>query len=167
MNDMTPAPIVVIGQGNDYRGDDGAGPEVIRKLKEGDIGIDDRVTFIAGPIDIADIIDRWQNTALTIFVDAVFSKGTPGQIHIFHPLVSPLPEEWTAPVSTHDAPPFTQALELGRTLKRLPRELIVYGIEGQDYTHKTELTPTVNRAVMRVVDLISEKIIMFLSETHN
>lgn len=163
---MTPAPIVVIGQGNDYRGDDGAGPEVIRKLKEGDIGIDDRVTFIAGPIDIADIIDRWQNTALTIFVDAVFSQGTPGQIHVFQPLVSPLLEEWTAPVSTHDAPPFTQALELGRTLKRLPRQLIVYGIEGQDCTHRTELTPAVNRAVMRVVNLISEKIKLFLSETY-
>ena len=160
---MTPVPVVVIGQGNDYRGDDGAGPEVIRRLKNLLPDYDNQVALIAGPLDMADIIERWQDTALTIFVDAVSSQNPPGKIHVFHPLVSPIPEEFGIQLTTHDAPPFTRALELGQALNRLPRQLVVYCIEIRDMTHKIGLTAEVDQAVDRIVDTISETIRQFLS----
>ncbi|MBN2227597.1 MAG: hydrogenase maturation protease [candidate division Zixibacteria bacterium] len=162
---MPAAPVVIIGQGNEFRGDDGAGPEVIRRLKTRGVDRDNRVAVITGPLDVVGIINEWQNTALTIFIDAVLAQGPPGKIHTFHPLISPIPEAMGTLLSTHDTPPFTKALELGQAIDRLPHELVVYCIEGQNLTHKIGLTAEVDQAVDRIVDMISETIRQFLSGT--
>jgi len=47
-----------------------------------------------------------------------------------------------------------EAIELARALKRLPRRLILYGIEGKSFGLGGELSPDVKEAAPRVADRI-------------
>lgn len=52
--------------------------------------------------------------------------------------------------STHDFG-LVEAIELSRALNRFPRELIVYGVEGQDFEAGTDLSPAMELAINNVV----------------
>ncbi len=158
-----PASVIIIGQGNEFRGDDGVGPEVIRRLKALQLKTKARVKLIPGPLDIAKIIELWDGAKLAIFIDAAISEYPPGTIHSFSPLVTPMPEELQIQSTTHDTPAVTKAVELGRALGRLPKELIVYCIEGRDFSPKTEMTPEVKKAVGAVIENIKKSLHIFLS----
>ncbi len=164
MTETSPVSVVIIGQGNEFRGDDGAGPEVIRRLKAIKFKSRARVKLFSGPVDIARIIEFWDGAKLAIFIDAAISDNPPGTIHIFSPLTSPIPEELQIQSTTHDAPSVTQAVELGRALGRLPKELIVYAIDGREFSSKAGIIAEVEKAVGLVVENISQKLHHFLSE---
>ena len=126
---------LVIGIGNAARGDDAAGLIVARRLggleHEGD------------PVALLDI---WRGADVAVVIDAVSSGATPGTIHHFDVTAAPLPAQLRGSSSTH-ALGLAEAIELGRTLGRLPTRLLVYGIEGERFEAGTELTPAVAAAV--------------------
>jgi hydrogenase maturation protease len=51
-----------------------------------------------------------------------------------------------------------EAVELSRVLGRLPGSLIVFGIEGEDYSLGAELSPAVHLVVPLVVEAILAEI---------
>ncbi|MGZ4244637.1 MAG: hydrogenase maturation protease, partial [Solirubrobacteraceae bacterium] len=64
-----PADVVVIGVGNELRGDDGAGPLVMRRLR--DAGLE--VAVCHGGTEL---LDLWHGASAAILVDAV-ATGAP------------------------------------------------------------------------------------------
>ena len=50
------------------------------------------------------------------------------------------------------------AVELARALGRLPERVVVYGIEGADFTAGAGLSTQVAAAVQRVVDELEEEV---------
>ena len=125
---------MVIGVGNPWRHDDGAGLEVAR-----------RVGGVMHEGDCTRLVDAWAGQDEVAVVDATSSGGPPGAVYRFAASDRPLPE---VPLrsSTH-AFGVADAVELGRALGRLPRELRVYAIEGVDFGIGQGLTPDVERAV--------------------
>ena len=134
---------LVIGLGNSFRGDDGAGPAVARGLVD---QVPARVRAYEG--EPVGLIEEWTADDAVIVVDAVSSGAPPGTIHRLDPLSQPIPAALSQG-STH-AFGLAETIELARALDRLPDRLAVYGIEGGRFTAGQELSPAVARAVESV-----------------
>lgn len=145
---MSDAPVtaVVAGIGNGLRGDDGVGPAVADRLGTA-LGVGVRV--IAPVDDPLVLIDAWDRLPLAIVIDAVVSGAPAGTVHELE-VGGSLPSMFRR-LSTHLFS-VAQVIELGTVLHRMPRRLVVVGVEAADMTQgRTELTPAVAAAVDVVV----------------
>ena len=122
----------MIGVGNAWRRDDGAGAAVAEAL--GGLYTDDP----------SRLLDLWAGAEHAIVVDAAASGAPPGTIRCFDAAAGPLPAGVAR--STH-AFGVADAIELARTLGRLPARLEVYAIEGADFHAGAGLSSAVARAV--------------------
>lgn len=143
---------LVIGVGNAYRGDDGAGIAVARKLAAQRLpGV--RVMEMNG--EGTSLVEAWKDAPSVLLVDAVSSGAVPGTIHRFEAQVGPLPTGLEHR-SSHSFG-VAEAVEVARALGRLPSHMVVYGIEGGLFAPGQGLSPEVERAVEEVASrLISE-----------
>ena len=133
---------LVIGLGNAARGDDAAGLTVAR-----------RVGGLEHEGDPVALLDVWREADVAVVIDAVSSGAAPGTVHRFDATAAQLPAQLRGSSSTH-ALGLAEAIELGRTLGRLPGQLIVYGIEGERFEAGAELTPAVAAAVEAVAGAV-------------
>ena len=79
-------------------------------------------------------------------------SAEPGRIHRLDLAAGPLPGE-VARSSTH-AFGVAEAVELARSLGRLPRCLVAYLVEGENFAVGAPLSPVVAKAVDEVVERI-------------
>jgi len=140
----------IIGCGNRDRGDDQAGIVVARRLR--DLGFEAETH--SG--DALALLDRWRSDDDVIVVDAVVSGAPLGTIRLWD--VAPLGEELPdfaadGAVSSH-AFDIRKAIELGRTLGKLPSRLRIWGIEGRQFERGARISP----AVLGAVDLVIQRI---------
>jgi hydrogenase maturation protease len=133
---------LVIGVGNADRGDDGAGPAVVRALT-GRVGNDMRL--VTEPGDAASLIATWNGAEHVIAVDASVGDATPGTIRRFDATKEPLPAAVGA-LSSHGFG-LAAALELARALNELPPRCTVYAIAGKNFSPGAPLSPAVAAAV--------------------
>lgn len=131
----------VIGVGNAWRRDDGAGPELARRCGG-------RSTS-----DPSELLDLWEGADWAIVVDAAASGAPPGTVHRFDAGAAPLPAGSTR--SSSHAFGVADAVELARVLDRLPARLDVLAVEGEDFAVGSGLTPAVGRAVDALADALS------------
>ncbi len=143
-------PFLIVGIGNEYRADDSIGIRIAARIKKTDLS---QVEIIEGISDGTSLIALWQGRKKVWIIDCVMSGNSPGKIFRFEALHEPIPEKLFGKLSTH-AFSLTEAIELGRTLNQLPREIIVYGIEGRNIQTGGEITPDVRDAVEVVFERI-------------
>ena len=144
---------LVIGLGNEHRRDDRAGLEVVRGLQE-HLGLEARI--VEGGDDASDLLDLWEGAGTVYVVDAIRSGRLPGTVHRFEvDATTPMP---APPVTSTHGLSLTDAIALGRALGRMPRRLIVYGIEVTDVTTGTGMTPDVAAGVSDTIWRLAEEI---------
>jgi hydrogenase maturation protease len=141
------APLLIIGIGNEYRGDDGAGLIAARLLKA---RLGDSIPVLERSGDGAALIEAWRGAETVILIDAMMSGAAPGTIRRFDAITRPIPRE-SIRSSTH-AFGVVQAIELARALGSLPLRLIVYGIEGKFFAARVGLSEEVEKAVNEAVE---------------
>ena len=141
---------VIIGMGNEFRTDDAAGLIVARTIQE---RLEPGIRIVEGVSEGSALMDAWKDARVAIIIDSVTSGAEPGYIYKFDALKDILPEEYFRGYSTH-AFSVAQTVQLARTLKVLPGKLVVYGIEGANFTTGTKITPEVLRAVERLTEII-------------
>jgi hydrogenase maturation protease len=146
---MSP-PILVIGIGNEYRSDDGAGLVVARGLRAKNLP---GMLIIESSGDGAALMEAWKAAASVILIDAAASGKAPGTIHRFDALTQPMPTGFSFH-STH-AFGVAEAIGLAQALQQLPSRLMVYAIEGKNFTAGVGLSPRVAKAVQKVIAQIS------------
>jgi len=149
-NTESSAPVLLIGIGNSYRGDDAVGLAVARRI--GELALDD-VSVIETSGEGTQLIEAWQGASRVVVVDAVCSGSPPGTVHCFDAIAQKIPAELFR-YSTHTIG-VAAALELARALDRLPESLILFGIEGSDFTAGANLSENVENALMTVVESIA------------
>ena len=142
--------IRVIGTGNSFVGDDGAGILAARRLRE---LLGDRADVIEAELGGLDVLDLMEGAQVAIVIDAARSGRPAGTIHRFDASSSPISQA-TFPHSTH-ALNAVDALELGRALGRLPPQVIVYGIEAAQVTAGTAMSP----AVVEAVEIVATRVV--------
>jgi hydrogenase maturation protease len=140
---------VVVGIGNDFRGDDGAGLVAARLLRKLSLP---GVEIIELNGEVTRVLESLQNCDVAILVDAVQSQMTPGRIHRFDASHEPLPGSANQR-STHGMN-LSSLLELARVQGQFPNRLVVYGIEGESFDHGRDLSPRVELAIGQLVDRI-------------
>ena len=141
--------MLVIGVGNAYRGDDGAGPAVIAMLRTEELP---GARLLECDGDCSALLDAWQGTDAVVLIDAVSSDAPPGTIYRFDALAQALPREVSFQ-STH-AFGVAEALGLARALGQLPAYLILYAIEGKSFETGISLSDEVEAAVQKVAQLV-------------
>lgn len=151
MSDDRPSAVLVVGLGNELRRDDGAGIMVARGLMAREIGRGIEVREQPGePITL---LDAWRGRGAAVVVDAMCSGAAPGTIVRLDAHGEPLRETLRCTSSTH-AVSLADALELGRALDKLPGQLIVYAVEGREFTAGTGVSDAVRAALPRVADSV-------------
>ena len=145
--------VLVVAIGNPDRGDDGFGPAVAQRLR-GRVPSTVRVLECSG--DVLALIEDWDGIPSVIVVDAMAPISDPGQVHRFNLTDSPLPIGF-APSSSH-ALGVTETVELARSLGRLPRYLVAYLVEGEQFGTGAPLSLAVAEAVEDVADRIVSEI---------
>jgi hydrogenase maturation protease len=143
MNTPPKTLIKVIGVGNEWRGDDAAGLLVVRRLKQ---EFPTGVEISESPETASALQDAWQDAARVIVVDAVVSGGSPGTIYRFdaHAPGATFPVSHSP--STHGWG-LSEALALGKVFQNFPPCLIIYGIEGENFTIGEGVSPAVAAAI--------------------
>jgi len=139
------ADYVVIGVGNALRGDDGVGLAVAAALED---RVPPRVSVVPCEQEPSRLLDVWAGLRGAIVVDASASGDEPGRVQKFDASESPVPAG-VFRSSTH-AFGVGDAIEVARALGRLPRHILVYGVEGACFEAGEPLTPQVDAAVERV-----------------
>lgn len=137
----SPTRVLFIGVGNPYRGDDGAGIAVARQLAR---RVPPDIEVLEESGEGTALVEAWQGATFVIVVDAIQSGAAPGTIYRFDACREHLAGGLHR--STH-AFGVSGAIELARALNELPAHLVVYGIEGQDFTPGEGLSPAVQGAV--------------------
>jgi hydrogenase maturation protease len=137
--------VVVIGVGNEFRRDDGAGPQLVAGLRQ---RAPADVEFRVSDGDPAGIIEAWDGAALAIVVDAVrIDPAAPGRLYRLI-----LDRDQLVPdsaVSSHGLG-LGEAIGLAQVLGRMPARLIVHAVEAGDVGPGTGLTPAVAAATARL-----------------
>jgi hydrogenase maturation protease len=142
----------VIGVGNAYRSDDAVGLAVARAVGAcGSPGL----TALEREGEPTSLMDSWDGADVVWLVDAVSSGAAPGTVHRFEATSAPLPDAWARTSTHHFGLP--EAIELARAVGRLPRRLIVFGVEGGSFEIGESLTPPVEAAVAEVAAAIRDE----------
>ncbi|MGE3804964.1 MAG: hydrogenase maturation protease [Gemmataceae bacterium] len=139
-------PIRVIGIGSAH-GDDAAGFAAIDRLRElGDWPADISFHTVAGGAGLLDLLDGQGSVVL---IDALAPGGNPGAI---------VRLDWPDPRlqslrsgSTHQVTP-SEALELATTLRLLPTQVVVWGIEAHQASPGAELSPAVRAGLSELIE---------------
>jgi len=140
---------LVIGVGNDHRGDDGSGLEVARALR----------LRLAGKARVAEcrtegiaLLELWRDADRVVVVDAVVSGGAPGTVQRIE-VGDGFSPGFHSATSTHGLS-LAEAVALGRGLGCLPRHLVIYGIEVEGVAVGTGLSLAAARGVREATDRI-------------
>ena len=169
------ARIVVVAMGSEWRGDDGVGTRVATSLAVR-LAVDSLadcrvVTQLADPLDL---ISHWAGAELAVIVDATrsgFAPGTVSLIRLEEPVSRPAGESGIedrtaacavggrSPSSSHGLG-IANVLRLARAVDRAPRSVVICGVEGEDFSPGSELSPAVEAAVDKaavvVIGLVEE-----------
>ena len=133
---------VVIGIGNEFRRDDGAGPTVVARLRG---QLPDDVCLLVSDGEPARLIEAWAGAPVAVIVDAVRAEpAVPGRVHR---LVLHRAGAATAPPTSSHGLGLDCAIGLARALDRMPGMLILHAVEAADVGQGTGLTPAVAAAI--------------------
>lgn len=144
--------ILVAGIGNVFRGDDGVGVEIARRLAGRHPGVRVEDFGIRG-FDLAlALLETWE---LVVLVDAVRRGGAPGTVYLLEAETGPA---GPASFDAHGMDP-AQVLRNVRAMGGTPGRVLVVGVEPQDFgdpeTGRMGLSPAVEAAVAEAVALVA------------
>ncbi len=141
--------ILVLGVGNVLLKDEGIGVHVVEIME--DMGLPENVTLVNGGVSGIDLLGAIEEADKVIIVDAVDAGVEAGavfrfnadQVRVF------LNEHKT---SLHQVDLF-DTLKIAMFLDRCP-ETVIIGVQPKEITWGMELTPDLDSAVPRVIDLV-------------
>ncbi len=143
---------MIVGVGNIYRGDDGAGILVARFLRR---CFGDKVKIVGIDISFEGLLELFDKLDFMILVDAIVSKGGIGDIHRIE-----VGEKFFYQgefYSTHSIG-IGDYIKIAQSLGKMPRKLIIYGIVGGNFEIGASISPKVKTACKKVVNLILKEI---------
>ena len=148
---------LLIGIGNPFRRDDGVGVKVAEALAAAQIP-DCTIRILSG--EGAALMECWNGSDRVIVVDAARTGSNPGRIHELDAARRRIASDFFH-YSSH-AFGLAEAIEMSRALKQLPESMIVFGIEGADFSEGMGLSPAVETAA----EITTARIREYLAGAH-
>ncbi len=153
MRAMSSRTVLVIGVGNQLRGDDAAGLEVARRL--GEMPTTVAVRMCEG--EAIGLLELWHGVDAVVLIDTVRSGSPAGTVHRFDAGATALPAALSR--SSGHTIGVAEAIELARTLGTLPPEVVVYGVEGAVFDTGADLTEPVEAALDGLAEAVRREAI--------
>ena len=144
---------VVIGLGNLYMRDDGFGIRVAQKLKEEELGED--VSVEEYPEMDLTVIEHLHGASRVILVDAVRGGKEPGTVSKFE--FAPRKGDLHELPSLHSLE-LSDVLDLASSTGILTCPVVIVGVEPKDDSLGDELSPEVEAAVPKAVEVIMKEL---------
>lgn len=141
---------IIVGIGNPFRGDDGAGWAVIDRLNG---KLNASIVLSKQQGDIVELLDAFSNYAIVFLIDACHSKNLKNgwQRIDYHRNAIEIESHQT---STHGLN-ISQAIALAKNLNQLPQKLIIYAIAGENY----QMGQMLSESVMKYAEEVAEAIL--------
>jgi len=143
--------VVVIGVGNALRHDDDAGLEVARRLRALDGARD--LAVREHELETLGLLEAWEGYGAAVIVDAIHSGARAGTLYRVDASEQAIPTEMRSSSSTH-AVDVAGAIELARTLHRIPARVILHGVEGQRFDAGSGLSEPVRAAIAPLLEAV-------------
>jgi len=147
--------ITVIGIGNPYRRDDGAASAVLAALASR-WGDDPRVRLVELDGESARLMQAWEGSDAVWIVDAVRSGRPSGSVHEVDARHLADLDDTGKRLGGGHLMGLGEAVELARALDRLPAELRILGIEGDDFGDGEGLSAGATEGVARAVEVLGD-----------
>lgn len=144
---------VVIGIGNTIRSDDGAGVEVVRRLRG---KVPDGMELVEGSVYCADLFGFLDGRRRAIFIDGIDAGDEPGTVFRFTPEQARDRKEGHS-LSVHDFGLY-DLISSSRLLGRCPGDITIFAIQVGSTEVGEQLTPEVSSAVDRVCAMVLEEL---------
>lgn len=145
--------VLLVGVGNEFRGDDGVGCYIVQKvMSRGDGRLATRILAREG----TDLIESWRGYKTVYVVDAARAGQEPGTVYRFEVPAQQLPKSIFC-TSTH-AFGLADVIHLAQALDALPPRLIIYGIEGESFDHGRGLTGKVKDSADKLAEELMEEV---------
>jgi hydrogenase maturation protease len=147
---------IIVGIGHPFRGDDSLGPKAIAQLQPLLPNKIDSKSILG---DVSELLDIFENYTNVFIVDAIFTQvSPPGTLYRLEG--SDLKQLSNCCRTSTHAFDISQALEIAANLESLPSKLVIYGIEGRDFSHSENLSSDVAAQLpMLLKDLLNEILI--------
>lgn len=150
-------PRLILGVGNLLLRDEGVGVHVISALRDRELP--DDVELWDGGTASFDLLDTLAGRRQVIIIDAVRTGSEPGTIFRFTPEdISASREQVT---SLHQVGLLEALTVAEHLLDSAPQEVIILGIEPKEIDWGLELSPEVEAAVPKVIELVMEELDAF------
>lgn len=141
-----------LGVGNLHRGDDGVGPYMAKILAEEGGLAKLGVTVSPHSGEGISLIQIWEGAEKLVVVDAMRAGKKTGAIHRFDAVADVL-HSGVFRYSSHVFG-LAEAVELARKLGKLPKSMIIYGIEGAQWAFGEPFSKPVEKAVAKVREAV-------------
>lgn len=145
---------VVIGVGNLLLRDEGVGIHVVQELRKK--ALPPGVEVIDGGVAGIRLLDLFSGAQKLLLIDAAEMGLESGSVVRFTPEEARF-QSGDLKLSTHDVA-LPEVLALARALNQCPSEVVILGIQPEEISWGTELTPKVRLAVPRVLELVLKEI---------
>jgi len=148
------ARVLIIGIGNEMRGDDALGILAVQELRH---SVPEGVDCVEGDGEGGELIETWRSYHRVILIDAFSSGAIPGMLHCCDVSITRIPPQFFR-YSSHSFG-VGHAVEIARRLQLLPQEFTIYGIEGKSFKAGEPLSQQVRSRMPELLESV-------LSKTH-
>lgn len=146
-------PILVAGVGNSIQMDDGGGIHVLWELQK--LTMPDDVDLLDGGTLGIDILPWIEGRKKLLVIDAVDANAAPGTIFRFEPEVINYTE---VPKTSIHQFGLIDALQMAALSGKAPEKTVIYGVQPERIDWGESLSPDVQAAVPKVINLIMTEI---------
>ena len=147
--------VLIAGIGNVLLGDDGVGPFVIQQL-ESNYGFSSNVELADLGTPALDLAEYLAGADVVILIDSAKFGGEPGDIRIFRKSeilrIPPRPR-----LDPH-SPALRESLSLLELMGRMPRELLLIGVQGGCFDSASKLSSPLRECVPDIVDVVLREV---------
>lgn len=143
---------LLIGLGNSFRGDDAVGLLVAKQIAQSN---PENISIQYHEGEPIELFDLWQGYEAVILIDASYIHANAGTLRRYNIHEQTLPKT-PLDASSH-AFSLAAALDLAKTLNRLPKKLILYTIEGSSFAMGEGLSATVEEAADKLSRMLESQ----------
>lgn len=154
--DRTTGRVLVIGVGNPFRRDDGAGPAVVAALRAEVAQLPADTLLVDSDGEPGRMLGLWHRQDSVVVVEVVHARhGQAGRLHTV--TAERAARSAVRPASTH-AMGLGETFALAAALDRMPREVTVHAVEGADFGLGYGLTPSVAAALPELTRRVTQAV---------
>ena len=147
---------LIIGVGNEWRGDDGFGCVALEKVRN---HLGDRADYLSSRGDVSDLLESFGRYRRIFILDAIESSRDCDQLEMAKLQVLDAHQthfQSTELRASSHILGVAQAIEIARALGLLPKVVKIFAVEGQSFAMHRGLSPKVEKALDLTVHKIME-----------